>query len=343
MVSTGDESVRGCSKTARFLLLSTYCTPLDRTQDNGSERSLKPSLHIHMWRGRGKTINMQRIWWLEVSQNDLAGRHGLPAARLECRFRRLALMRNSMWFMESRAAIRTPQLVVSTVLEISGKHFTEDMMWHSWRREQSTDGWNTFILDALLPQSRKPNRITQYVRMLNFLSGNKPLKIHTGDSLDLHNPHLHRWENIFMLPICYCLKVKSPHETAICSLTWQKEHKCLRQVTIPEQSRSQTFKTADTAKNDHWDVYDPSPQAAILWPLQAMRRRAIWDSCHEGQPTKSASDLSWGFKSPAIHTEIEMVHQVECFKTFHNVLLCTGMLACMHIFHWQAVFLRAVD
>lgn len=137
-------------------------------------------------------------------------RHSLPAAWLECRFHRLALMCSSLWLMESQVAIRTPQLAVSTVLEISGKHFSESMMRHSWWREQSMDGWNAFILDSLLPRRRMLKRITQYGWILNFPSGNKPLKIHTGDSLDLSNPHLHCYENMCMLPICYCLKCQIP-------------------------------------------------------------------------------------------------------------------------------------
>lgn len=112
-------------------------------------------------------------------------------------------MCSSLWFMESQAAIRTPQLTASTALENSSKHFTESMMWHYEWKQQSMDGWNAFILDSLHLQRKKLKRTTLYGCILNFPSGNKPLKIHTGDFLNLSNPHLHcKKKNVFVSPVC---------------------------------------------------------------------------------------------------------------------------------------------
>lgn len=145
-----------------------------------------------------------------MSQNNYTGRHILPAAWLECRFHRLALMCSSLWFMESQVAIRTPQLAVSTVLEISGKHFTENMMRHSWWREQSMDGCNAFILDSLLPQRRMLKRITQYGCILTFPSGNKPFNIQQSIF------------NAKKIYLCHqsviASTVKSPHKLEICTI-----------------------------------------------------------------------------------------------------------------------------
>ncbi len=41
-------------------------------------------------------------------------------------------------------------------------------------------------------------------------------------------------------------KVKSPHEAEICTLILEKEHKCIWQVIILEQSQLQSFKTVLT-------------------------------------------------------------------------------------------------
>lgn len=155
-------------------------------------------------------------------------------------------MCSSLWFMESQVAIRTPQLAVSTVLEISGKHFSENMMRHSLWREQSMDGWNAFILASLLPQREKVKRITQYGCILNFPGGNKPLKIHTGDSVDLNNPLLLCWRKYVCCQSVIVSKIKSPHKYVL----WfeKKEHKCIWQVIILKQSQLQSFKTVLTQR-----------------------------------------------------------------------------------------------
>lgn len=172
--------------------------------------ALEPALHIYKC-----TNKMQRIGRLWVSQNNYSGRHILPAAPLECRFHRLALMCSSLWFMESQVAIRSPQLALSTALEIQGKHFSENMMWHSRWRQQSMDVWNAFILDSPLPQRRKLKRITQYGCILNFPSGNKPLKIHTRDSLDCTST---AWKMYLWHQSAIICNFKSWHEAEICAL-----------------------------------------------------------------------------------------------------------------------------
>lgn len=125
-----------------------------------------------------------------------------------------------------------------------------------------------------------------------------PLTFRQGDSVDLDNPHLHCQENIFMSPNLLLSPKSNPH-MELQSGVWyeeKKEHKCIWQVIILERSQLESFKTVLMQhKNHHWDTYDLSPQTTFLWLLQSMRRKAIWDFCHEGQPTKSQRNLNRGF------------------------------------------------
>lgn len=165
----------------------------------------------------------------------------------------------------------------------------------SWWREQSMGGWNAFILDSFLPQRRKLKRITQYGCVVNFLRGNKPLEIHTGDFLDVNNPHLHCWENTFVSPISFCPKRQIPASNWNLSSNVRKGSASGRR----EKSVRLLFflNRADTATNDRLDKYDPSPQTTVLWSLQSMRRRAIWLFDHKGQPKISLNTFNRRFKS----------------------------------------------
>lgn len=125
-----------------------------------------------------------------MSQNNYTGRHSLSATWLECRFHRLALMCSSSWFMEKPGFYKDSKTgcfhgAWDSRQTLEWKHDAALVV------EGAIDGWMGEMLssqDSLLPQRRREEkrrlkRIPQNGCIPNFPSGNKPLKIHTGDSL----------------------------------------------------------------------------------------------------------------------------------------------------------------
>lgn len=203
--------------------------------------------------------------------------------------------------------------------------------------------WMDEMLSSRIPrchrggsQRRKPSMRACWILQVEI----NPLKFTRGEfsgSQQSPPPLLRKYS--YDARLLLSQKVRSPREAEIWSRTWEQQHKCFWQVLTLEPVGSIKSR-ADAAKTDRWDVCDPSPQTAIFWLLRPMRRRAMWDFCHEGQPTKSLSDLNGWFNSPCIHseteTEVRIVEHVGIFRPRSDVLPCGGMLKCIHIFQWQA-------
>lgn len=103
--------------------------------------------------------------------------------------------------------------------------------------------WNAFFPGPLLTQRRKLKRITQYGCIL-FACWNKPLIFHTGDSLDLNNPPSQKYICVASLFLSEKSKLNKMRQ----SVLWyqKKEHTCIWQLWILDQSWLQSFNTVLT-------------------------------------------------------------------------------------------------
>lgn len=148
-------------------------------------------------------------------------------------------------------------------------------------------------------------------------------------------------------------QMSNPHmKLKICTLIWEKEHKCVWQVIMLEQSRLQSFKNVLTQHRMTTGTYmthHHKPQfngyysqwGGELFEIPAMK---VSQQNHWAISTEDLSPLVFILKLRWYLRE-RWVYKVECFRIFllhSDVLLCTGTLVDTHIFHWQTDFLRAV-